>query len=209
MACHIGPGASWFVRSKLSGTGQVFATVFNTYPRPIPAPVKDLRPARETCEVCHWPQRFDQDKLVVIPSYAKDAKNTVSETVLLLKIGGQGRGIHGVHVGEGVHISYAASDEARQTIPWVEYEDREGRKTAYAVGPAKGRPASLPVREMDCIDCHNRPTHAFELPDHAMDTAMAAGLISPSLPFVKRQGLAILKGTYQTRAEAATRIPPL
>ena len=54
--CHIGPGASWFVRSKLSGLYQVYATVTNRFPRPIPVPVQNLRPARETCEECHWPE---------------------------------------------------------------------------------------------------------------------------------------------------------
>lgn len=208
VACHIGPGASWYVRSKVSGTGQVFATIFNTYPRPIPVPVQNLRPARETCEVCHWPQMFDQSKLVVTPSYAEDEKNTSSETVLLVKIGGRGRGIHGVHVGVGVHIRYVPSDETRQTIPWVEYEDPGGYKTAYdASGGKNGPPRNMPIREMDCIDCHNRPTHAFELPNHAMDNALAAGRISPSLPFVKKEGFAILKATYATRVEAAARIP--
>ena len=208
VACHIGPGASWFVRSKLSGAGQVFATVFNTYPRPIPTPVQNLRPARETCEVCHWPQKFDQDKLLVIPSYAEDEKNTLSQTVLLVKIGGRGTGIHGVHVGEGVHIRYAYSDETRQTIPWVEYQDREGHKTAYAAGGGKEAPSrKLTIREMDCIDCHNRPTHAFEMPDRAMDNAIAAGLIPQSLPYVKKQGLEILKRSYPNRAEAAAQIP--
>jgi len=44
--CHIGSGATWFVRSKLSGTYQVYATLFKKYPRPIPTPVKNLRPAQ-------------------------------------------------------------------------------------------------------------------------------------------------------------------
>lgn len=208
VACHIGPGASWFVRSKLSGTSQVFATIFDTYPRPIPVPVKNLRPARETCEVCHWPQRFDQDKLVVSSNYADDRGNTLSQTVVLVHVGGRGRGIHGVHVGPGVHIRYAPSDETRQTILWVEYEDADGHKTAYDVNGGKNQPPrKAEIREMDCIDCHNRPTHTFQLPDHAIDNAIAGGLISPSLPFVKKQGLAILKTTYTNRAEAAVQIP--
>ena len=56
--CHVGPGATWFVRSKLSGTYQVYAVLFDKYPRPIPTPIKNLRPAQETCEQCHWPQKF-------------------------------------------------------------------------------------------------------------------------------------------------------
>jgi len=56
--CHIGKGANWYVRSKLSGTYQVYATMADKYPRPIPTPVKNLRPAQETCEECHWPKKF-------------------------------------------------------------------------------------------------------------------------------------------------------
>ncbi len=103
--CHIGPGAGWFVRSKLSGLRQVFAVTFHTYSRPIPSPVKYLRPARETCEQCHWPQRFTGDKFLVNTSYKDDEKNTPQTDVLLLKVGGrtwQGSvGIHGRHLADG------------------------------------------------------------------------------------------------------------
>jgi hypothetical protein len=67
--CHIGPGASWFVKSKLSGTRQVLAVAFDTYERPIPTPIEDLRPARETCEQCHWPAKFHGDRVKVLSRY--------------------------------------------------------------------------------------------------------------------------------------------
>src|SRR5579862_3853550 len=130
--CHIGPGAGWFVKSKLSGVGQVFAVTFNTYPRPIPTPVHNLRPARETCEACHWPQKYGEDRIRVIHKFADDEANSETKTVLLMKIGGgnRGIGIHGTHLGKGTAIRYAHSDEARQTIPWVEYSVN-GKKTVY------------------------------------------------------------------------------
>ena len=204
--CHIGPGASWFVRSKISGVGQVFAVAFDTYPRPIPTPVRNLRPARETCEACHWPQKYGEDRLQVIPSFAEDQTNTRTETVLLMKIGGgnHGIGIHGTHLGPGVVIRYAHSDEARQTIPWVEYNGPAG-KTVYATPGVKTE--GLPVRVMDCLDCHNRPTHTYQLPGRALDTAMDAGLISPALPFAKKKAMEILQVNYPSRAEAGRRIP--
>lgn len=208
VACHIGPGASWFVRSKLSGTGQVFATLFNTYPRPIPTPVQNLRPARETCEVCHWPQRFEFDRLEVIPEYAEDAANTPTKTVLLMKIGGGSisAGIHGVHVGQGIRIRYAASDASRQTIPWVEYTDASRKATVYTVSGTKP-PEETNIREMDCIDCHNRPSHPFQPPDRALNAAIAAGTIPSSLPFIKKQALEIVQRSYTSRDEAAQKIP--
>jgi len=206
--CHIGPGAGWFVRSKLSGVGQVFAVTFNTYPRPIPTPVHNLRPARETCETCHWPQKYGEDRLRVIPKYADDEKNTLTKSVLLVRIGGgnNGIGIHGTHLGPGVRIRYGHSDEARQNIPWVEYEG-PGRKTTYAAADAKPDGAGLNKREMDCMDCHNRPSHSYDLPERAVDRAMNAGSISAALPFAKKKAVEILKVAYSTRDEAARRIP--
>jgi len=208
--CHIGPGASWFVRSKLSGVRQVFAVTFQTYSRPIPTPVHDLRPARETCEACHWPQQYGGDRLKVISKFADDEHNTETKTVLMMHIGGgNGRvGIHGVHMGPGVRIRYAPSDERRQTIPWVEYQDAAGKATAYVASDAKGAmPGNLPVREMDCVDCHNRPTHAYQMPEPAVDLKLADASISAALPFAKKTAVELLKAAYGSRAEAEAKIP--
>jgi hypothetical protein len=204
--CHIGPGASWFVRSKLSGAGQVIAVLLNNYPRPIPAPVKNLRPARETCETCHWPQKFDEDRLRDIASFSEDEQNSLSHTVLMLHLGGGPSrvGIHGRHLGQGVTVRYYASDEKRQKIPWVEYTSG-GATTVYASGGAKPDPAQL--REMDCVDCHNRPTHIYELPNRGVDQAMLNGDISQALPFAKKQAVTVLKQSYATEQEAEARIP--
>ena len=129
--CHIGPGASFFVKSKLSGVGQVLAVAFHTYPRPIPTPVDNLRPARETCEQCHWPQRFTSEKFYIHTEYADDEQNTPSTTVALMKVGGrnfQGTvGIHGAHVDEKARVEYIATDAKRQTIPQVTYTDATAR----------------------------------------------------------------------------------
>ena len=205
--CHIGSGASWFVRSKFSGVGQVIGVTFRTYPRPIPVPVHNLRPARETCETCHWPQKFSGDRVKDIPNYANDEQNTLTHTVLLLHIGGgpYGAGIHGRHLGEGVRIRYYASDAKRQTIPWVEYTSG-GKTTVYAASDGK-TPDDSQLRVMDCSDCHNRPAHTFELPERAINRLMASGEISPSLPFSKKEGIEILKQNYSSSQDAATRIP--
>jgi nitrate/TMAO reductase-like tetraheme cytochrome c subunit len=211
VACHIGPGASWFVKSKLSGVGQVFAVAFNTYPRPIPTPVRNLRPARETCEACHWPQKFGEDRLRVIYNYADDERNTLTKTVLLMRLGGGhgSPGIHGAHLGPGVAIHYSPADDSRQTIPRVEYQNsRSGRAAVYVASDA--RPDALkklPTRLMDCMDCHNRPTHTLELPERAVNNALASGAISPSLPFVKKRGVELLKKPYVSQEEAAKAIP--
>ena len=206
--CHIGEGASWFVRSKLSGVRQVFATALNTYSRPIEQPVHNLRPARETCEECHWPQRFNPFRLRVIDKYAEDEANTHTQTVLMMKIaGGEMQGIHGFHLTPGVLIEYR-SDRSRQTIPWVRYTSPAGESTEYAAAdwdPAKADDYEL--RVMDCIDCHNRPTHEFYLAERAMDRALAAGRIDPSLPSVKTKGLELIKAEYGSTENAVEQIP--
>jgi len=178
--------------------------MFNTYPRPIPTPVHDLRPARETCETCHWPQKFGGYRLRIIPKFAEDEANTATKTVLLMRIGGGtgAAGIHGTHLGPGVVIEYA-SDRSRQNIPWVRYGDSDGRSTEFAIKEWQPEQlGKLERRVMDCVDCHNRPTHTFDLPEPALDKALAAGRISPSLPMIRKEGARILKGV-----EVAAGIP--
>ena len=211
--CHIGPGAGWFVRSKLSGLRQVAAVTFHTYSRPIPSPVKYLRPARETCEQCHWPQRFTGDKFLVNKSYKDDEKNTQQTDVLLLKVGGrtwQGSvGIHGHHLADEARIRYVSTDPERQTIPVVYYTDEQGKTTEYISTDAKPTQQQLDKgehRTMDCVDCHNRPTHTFELPENAIDRQMSLGRISPELPYIKKKAVEVLKVDYTARDVAKERI---
>jgi hypothetical protein len=211
--CHIGPGAGWFVRSKLSGVRQVFAVTFHTYSTPIPSPVKYLRPARETCEQCHWPQRFTGDKLVIHTSYKDDEKNTPQVNVLLMRIGGRAPegsvGIHGRHLADHSRIHYVSIDAARQVIPVVDYVGDDGKTIHYVSSDVKTTPQQLDQgdhREMDCIDCHNRPTHAFDLPERAVDNQMAIGQISPELPFIKKKAIEVLKVEYTDRDQAHARI---
>jgi nitrate/TMAO reductase-like tetraheme cytochrome c subunit len=205
--CHIGPGASWFVRSKLSGVRQVAAVAFHTYDRPIPSPVEQLRPARETCEQCHWPQMFTGDRFVVRTHYAEDEKNTPKTTVLVLKIGGTdahgGVGIHGRHLDTNAPIRYVAADRQRQVIPAVFYEDGTGKQIEFASGDAKSVQQHADPRTMDCVDCHNRPTHILQLPDEALDVAISQKLISTALPFIKKVTVEALKANYPDRQAAA------
>jgi hypothetical protein len=211
--CHIGPGAPWFVRAKISGVRQVFAVAFNTHSRPIPSPVHHLRPARETCEQCHWPQKFTGDKFLVRTQYSEDEANTPLTTVLVLKIGGRthqgGVGIHGRHLDTVERISYVSTDGRRQVIPRVTYLDDDGKIVEYVsqdVQPTADELARAEYRSMDCVDCHNRPTHAFELPDRAVDTAMVEGRISPQLPWIKKKAVEVLRVEYPDRQTAEQKI---
>ena len=208
--CHIGPGAGWFVRSKLSGVRQVFAVTFHTYDTPIPVPVENLRPARETCEQCHWPQLFEGDKVVVRTSYSDDEKNTPLTTVLVLKLGGgsgaNALGIHGHHLDSKAPIEYVSTDRHRQVIPEVAHIDETGKRVVFDSTDAKPTAQQLAGgehRTMDCVDCHNRPSHTFQLPGPAVDQAISRGEISADVPFIKKKAVEALQASYPSRDAAA------
>jgi hypothetical protein len=208
--CHVGAGAGWYVKSKLSGARQVLATVFNTFPRPIPTPVHNLRPAPETCEECHWPRRFYGAQLKVFTHYGTDEKNTPQQIRMLLKTGGGDpttglpSGIHW-HMNISNEITYIATDDKRQVIPYVHVKDMQGRITEYVSKDAplsKDQIEHLPRRRMDCVDCHNRPTHIYVPPDRAVDESLLAGRLDASLPYVKQQAVTVLANNYKS-TEAA------
>ena len=213
--CHVGPGFTGFVEAKVAGTRQLMVVIFNNYQRPIPSPVRSLRPARETCEHCHWPQRFTGDKVWVRKKYTDDEKNTVLTTVLLLKIGGVtyegAQGIHGRHLDTATsRVNYIATDNERQAIPRVRYTDDNGKIAEYAASDAKVTPEQLANgehRAMDCVDCHSRPTHAFQLPERAVDQAMSDGRICTDLPWIKKKAVEVLKVAYPSQEVAAQKIP--
>lgn len=209
--CHVAPGAAGWIDSKTNGVRQLFETALNTTPRPIPSALESNRlvPARETCEQCHWPQHFFGTRLRILGKYAEDEANTCTQTVLLMLVGGNRfAGIHGAHLGPGVSIRFAAADPARQTIPWVEYRKASAEVRTFV--SADSPPDSidgLPKFEMQCVDCHNRPTHTFELPERAMDRALASGELPVTLPFIKKTGVALLKANYTTSKEASDKLP--
>ena len=203
VSCHIGAGAGWFVKSKLSGTRQVFAVAFNTHERPIPSPVQNLRPARETCEQCHWPEKFHGDKVRVFREYGNDEKNGVTETTLQMHIGGgqdANKPVTGIHwhTSAGTEIEYITTDAKRQVIPYVRLKDREGNVREYfAEGVKQADLAKGERRRMDCVDCHNRPGHPFAAtPEKAVDAAIASGDLPITLPFIRREAVAALKDKY-------------
>jgi nitrate/TMAO reductase-like tetraheme cytochrome c subunit len=210
--CHIGSGASWFVKSKLSGSWQLISVAFNLYQRPIPTPVHNLRPARDTCEQCHWPTKFVGDRLKVITRFNEDEENSEVKTALLIHVGGtQGsvsRGIHW-HVDRGVKIRYQA-DEKRQAIGDVELTKPDGTvevfKAPKPLPEPKNAQAGHEWRSMDCVDCHNRPSHIYRLPEDEVNTSMASGRIDRTLPFIRREAVKALKAPYATREEAALKI---
>jgi hypothetical protein len=205
--CHIGPGADWFVKSKISGAWQLVAVSLNIYPRPIPTPIHNLRPARETCEQCHWPTNHVGDTLKLITAYGEDEANTPLKTAVLLKVGGlagrQTSGIHW-HVNPDVQIRYR-SDESRETIYDVELTQPDGTVKLFKNGEVPEDASEW--RVMDCVDCHNRPTHRYNMPDDEVDQAMEKGDIDAALPYIKREAMRLLQAGYESHDQAREAIP--
>ena len=209
VACHVGPGAEALVESKIAGTRQLWQLFTNNVPTPVPAPVHSMRPARDTCQTCHWDEKAHGDKVRSVREFADDETSSETVTTLQLHIGG-GRAAFGA--GSGIHwhmnidnrVEFIATDPQRQTIPWVRFTDRSGNVKEYAVdGVTPEQLAQGERRTMDCIDCHNRPAHTFEpTPERAVDNAIAAGQLPRSLPFARREAVAAVKDAYASRDDA-------
>jgi len=209
--CHVGEGAGWYVKSKLSGLYQVYSVVFHKYPQPIETPILNLRPARETCERCHWPQKFYARKLRTQRVYATDSLNTEFNYSLLMRIGpnysalGLIEGIHW-HINKDMRIEYVASTPDRETIPWVKFtnlktgdvqifQDTDNMLDKKALD-------TLPHRIMDCMDCHNRPSHSYKSPTVYVDNALITGDVPKGLPFIKKAAMNVLKLQFTDKDSA-------
>ena len=219
--CHIGPGATFFVKSKIDGLRQVYAETFDTYHRPIKSPISNLRPARETCEECHSPTTFKDNIVKTKQHFDNDAKNTPILTTLILKMGGwqETTGLsNGIHWHISGRVFYIAADDQRQVIQWVGVEQPDGTLKEYfsrdMLGMAqtefveKAR-ANGQIREMDCIDCHNRVAHYIPSPSESVDKAIHDGLISRDLPYIRARAVELLSASYASNEEAFAAIDQL
>ncbi len=213
--CHVGRGADYMVRSKLSGIPLIFATLLGNYSRPISTPVENLRPARDICEQCHQPGRLSGDLVRVHTSYLADEQNTRHTDTRVVRVGGGELGIaHDIHWHIAAKYWYLPMDEERQEIGWVGIEDENGELVTEYFDP--DRAAELihtdpqriesDKRLMDCMDCHTRVTHIFRSPGELIDIAFIRGKIDESLPFIKREGLKALDPPNSSLAQAISKI---
>ena len=204
--CHVSPGVPGYIHAKVNGTRQLLMVILHNYPRPIMAEGR-VPPAQDTCLRCHNPLRSIGDKLLVKAIFADDEKNSLTQSLVLLHVGGQDQfgktsGIHGAHMG---HIEYISADSTNQAISWVSKKNNDGSITEYASADAKSTGTGQ-RHVMDCIDCHNRAAHSFETPEESLNKDMAAGTPSASLPFAHKQGLALIKASYASQDEARSKI---
>lgn len=213
--CHVGSGTSWYVKSKLSGLHQVYAVLTKTYPSPIETPLHDLRPARETCEKCHWPQKFYSRTLQTNRYFLADSLNTEWDVMLQMKIGpeykalGFNEGIHW-HINPDVNIEYISENDKREVITYVKYTNKATGEVMIFSNPDTPVSDSLIAlsekRTMDCIDCHNRPSHNYSSPPVYFDKAMLTGAVSRSIPFIKKASMDILRNNFKSRDSALLQI---
>jgi hypothetical protein len=203
--CHVGEGVGALVNSKLNGAWQVVSATFDLYERPIPTPVHQLRPARETCEKCHWPEKFYGSRLESRVTYADDERSTPAYTTLNLKIDAGAAGNTGVHwhVDPDNEVRYASVGDEREQMIWVESRRPDGTVHRFLNTRLAGdhRDETEP-RVMDCVDCHNRATHIYQEPDRAVDERIRLGAIDRGLPYIRRESVNAVRGSYPSLAAA-------
>lgn len=209
--CHIGTGAGWWAKSKLSGAYQVYSVMANKYPKPIPTPIANLRPAQETCEQCHWPEKFFGAQQKQFNHFRYDEENSAWPISLMIQTGG-GNGenglAHGIHwhMNIGYEMEYIARDFERQDIPWVRIKEAStGRVTVYQDNESpltSEEYEASEIRQLDCMDCHNRPSHVYYSPDHSIDKALLADKIDRSLPEIKRVAVESMDREFETERSA-------
>lgn len=213
--CHVGSGASWYVKSKISGLQQIFAVMTNDFSRPIETPLHDLRPAMETCEKCHWPEKFYSRSLRTIKYFMTDPENSEWDIILQMKTGpeyselGLQEGIHW-HINPLIDVSYKSENDKREIITWVKYTDKiTGEVNIYKNENITVSDSSLAISEsksMDCIDCHNRPSHIYRSPAAYFDEAMITGAISQNIPSIKQVSMGILGEKFTDKDTALMKI---
>jgi predicted CXXCH cytochrome family protein len=204
--CHVGPGGSYFIKSKFSGLRQVVSSITGSYHRPILTPVENLRPARDTCEQCHRPGVFSGDLVRAYTTYDVNEANTQHSINMVLKVGAGGKETaRDIHWHIAAKVWYLPMTEQFDEIGWVGVETKSGL-TEYTnpiyAGEITPQRITKEKRLMDCIDCHNRATHIFKSPENLIDEAMSEGRIDSSLPYIKREGLSAL-GAINSSLEVA------
>jgi len=207
IACHIGKDVAGITTAKFTGLNQLYATVTDTYPRPIPTPLNNLRPTRKTCEECHRPEKFHGQKLYVTDTFLPDVYNSRVQTAMIMKIGSGGylgrsaQGIHW-HISEQHPLNYVTAAGNPQEIIRVFLTDAAGKRTVYFKNGSSRLPQEASEHLMDCLDCHNRPTHIYLSPEAALDHQFLARRIPVMLPFIKREALAAITQPYPTTPKA-------
>jgi nitrate/TMAO reductase-like tetraheme cytochrome c subunit len=205
--CHIGRDivTTQFTR-KAGDLRHVFFTITQNYEFPIVS--KAMRPARDSCEKCHFPEKFSDDSLRAVSHFNNDELNSEENTFLIMKTGG---GTEREGLGKGIHwhieneVFYLATDPLEQEIPYVRVVEQEGNVKEYydvSSGITPQDVAGTTLERMDCITCHNRVTHTIPNPSDAVDQALSKQLLPGELPFIRQRSVELLNRLYLSRSDA-------
>jgi len=212
--CHIGRDLLLVQFFRKAGHMRLIAdTVFENYELPIRS--AEMRPARETCEMCHSPETYSDDSLQVIHTFENNRTNDPYSIYLMLHTGG---GSEREGLGRGIHwhienpITYIALDPEEQEIPWVRVQTASGETIEYSAINSPVDPDSLneyELHEMDCTTCHNRVAHLIETPNRAVDSALQVSSISRDIPFIRARAIELLSAPYVSTSDALQSISSL
>ena len=211
VSCHIGEGPKAFVHAKLAGVRQLVHVATGSVPKPIP-PGAEMPPGAQaqTCAGCHQPDRMRGDQIRVMREYADDEANTETVTVLQMYLdrsSPSGRAIHW-HADPSVRIEYIAADARNETIPYVKVTGANGQVKEFVAADTSEELIRTGARKtMDCMDCHNTVGHPISpTPEAAVDRAIAMGWVNRKLPFVRREGVRLMKADYPSQDDGARAI---
>jgi len=207
--CHVGPGGDSYVRAKTGGLRQLWAIVTDNVTRPIPTPIHRRRLSDEMCASCHFRNRNVGYKIATHTYFSGGEDVVPTRLGLLVKVGGGDGSIKG----DGIHdsmlvshkIQYVARDPQRLDIPWVRITHDDGGVTEYMNedDPLTDEEREIfEVRVVECVDCHSRAAHRFRSPIDSVNEALASGLISPEIPYIKEAAVRALDQPYETTSEA-------
>lgn len=212
--CHIGRDLLIVQAVRKTGHMRLLVdTLTENYEYPIRA--HEMVPARDSCEVCHSPEKFSDDSLRVIHTFENNRTNDPLTTYLLMHTGG---GSQREGLGRGIHwhieneINYIAIGDNQQEIPWVQVTGNDGEIVEYSAINSPVDTEALDqyeIHEMDCITCHNRIAHLLKTPSDAVDEALHRGDISRDIPFIRTRAIEVLSAKYVSHEAAESAIGTL
>ena len=199
--CHMGRLSTLHLMALKPTHAKELWGMIAGYERPLHS--STLRPARENCEGCHWPQAEHHDSITVNKRFAADPKSSEADIRLTLHTTANVERetpwkVTGIHWHIANDVEFVTPDPQARTIPWVQVRRPDGTKVTYVDRESKlsaAEIAKLEPRRIECYDCHNAVGHPFPNPADLVDDAMAAGSIDRSLPDAKPRAVALINAT--------------
>ena len=216
--CHMGRNSTLkLIAMKPTHFKELWGMIVG-YERPLHA--SGMRPAREACEACHYPQTEHHDSISVNKRYGTDPKSSEIEYRLTLHTSADAPRdvpwkVSGIHWHIANDVQYKSPDVQGREIPWVQVTRPDGTKIVYTDAESKLSKedlAKLEPRRMECFNCHNAVGHPFPNPADRVDAAIAAGKIDRELPSVKARAVDLiaavgdLSGPMEQRSKAIDKL---